>query len=127
MPSQGLKLEVTGGAETARAMNQLGDDVTNMGPVHERIARARLPGVARRTPRRTGALASSWDARGDPSGGGILSPLDYAGVLESGAPGRGIAPVAMVAATLEAETAQIAAEYETAIRERAKARGFRVE
>jgi hypothetical protein len=123
----GKGLTVTGGAETARAFDQLADDVANMGPVHERIARARLPGVARRTPRRTGALAGSWYPSGDKSGGGILSPLDYAGVIEYGAPGRSIAPVGMIAATLEAEADQIAAEYEEAIRERAKARGFRVE
>jgi hypothetical protein len=122
----GFSGTVSGGPATVRAFDQLAQDVANLGPQHERIARARLSGVAARTPVRSGQLAGSWDATATDTGGAIVSPLDYAGVIEYGSSDRGITAAAMVARTLEADTAAILAEYEQAIRDRAKARGFRV-
>jgi len=118
------KIEIKGAAETAHAFDALRNDLADMAPAHEKIARARLPGVRQRTPVRSGALASSWDAEGSPDGGGILSPLPYAGPIEFGSSARNIIGVGMIAATLEAEAADVTAEYGEAIAERARARGF---
>jgi hypothetical protein len=122
MVAKGVR--VTGGAETAAAFDKLAADVADMTATHERIARARLGGVARRTPVLSGALANSWDARGSASAGTILSPLPYAGPIEGGWIRRNIAPAAMIARTLEAETDAIVAEYETSIADMARKRGF---
>lgn len=119
-------LTVTGGAETGRAFDQLASDVVEMPDTHERIARARLSGVRSLTPVRSGALIGSWDASGKPGIGSILSPLAYAPSVEYGVQARGIPPVGMVRRTLEAESAAIVAEYEAAIRDRGRRRGFRV-
>lgn len=116
---------VTGGAETARAFDQLADDIAKMSDVHERIARGRIPGIAGRTPVRTGELRGSWEAEGSPQGGSILSPLAYAVPINFGT--RVLAPVAMIEKTFEAEAKSIEKEYEEAIKEAAKRRGFRVD
>lgn len=120
------KVVVTGGPETAHAFDQLRGDIADLSGAHDKVARARLPGVARRTPVRTGELRGSWETSSAPDSGSILSPLPYAGPVEYGVPARGIVGAAMIARTLEEESAAIAAEYEAAIRDRAKARGFRV-
>jgi len=120
-------LSVTGGPETAAAFDKLGEDVADLSSTHERVARARLGGVARLTPVRTGALVGSWDAAGSPSAGSISSPLAYAATIEGGSDLRGISATRMIARTLEAEQQQLAEEYRLAILERARARGFRLE
>lgn len=119
--------QVEGAAETAAAFDKLRDDVRSMPDVHDKIARARIPGVASRTPVRTGALAGSWDTEPSSGGSAIVSPLAYAAVIEYGSSSRGISAVAMVQRTLEAESQAIADEYGTAILEAGKRRGFPVE
>lgn len=121
----GTGVAITGGPETARAFDQLAEDVSNLGPTHHKIATARLGGVRSRSPVRTGALAGSWSASSDSSGGSITSDVSYAPVLEYGSI-RGVSAVAMVARTLEAEQTELLEEYQAAILERARARGFRV-
>ena len=121
------RMTVHGTAETARAFDQLRDDVADLSTTHEKVARARLVGVRSRTPVRSGALAGSWDAVGATTGGSIVSPLAYAPVLEYGSVERGISAVAMVAATLEAEQVELVDELEVGILEAGKRRGFRVD
>jgi hypothetical protein len=118
------KLKVSGGPETAAAFDKLASDIADMSATHERVARARLGGVAKRTPVLTGALASSWDAEGHPDSGSILTPLPYGAVIEWGSVRRNITPAAMVARTLEADQAAMVAEYEAAIADMARKRGF---
>lgn len=117
---------VRGGPETAHAFDGLRDDVANLEATHHKVAQARLAGVARRTPVRTGELAGSWAAEGSTTGGSIVSPLAYAPVIEYGSAERGITAARMVRDTLEAETGELLEEYRAGILEAAKRRGFRV-
>ena len=119
-------MTVTGGPETAAAFDKLGEDVADLSSTHERVARARLGGVARLTPVKSGELRGSWDAAGSASAGSITSPLAYAATIEGGSD-RGVSAVRMVARTLEAEQAELLEEYRVSILDRARARGFRVD
>ena len=120
-------MTVHGREETAAAFDEFARDVADMTTIHETVIRARLPGVSRRTPVRTGTLQASWDVTADATAGTIGSDVSYAPPVEYGVPGRGIEPARMVAATLEDEQDLIVREYEDALRERARAAGFRVE
>ena len=126
MTASAKGLSVKGGPETAAAFDKLGDDVADLSATHEKVARARLGGVARLTPVRSGDLRGSWDAASSATAGSITSPLAYAATIEGGSELRGVSAVRMIARTLEAEQAQLAEEYRTAILERALARGFRI-
>jgi hypothetical protein len=117
---------VTGGPETAAAFDKLRDDVRDLSATHEKVARARLGSVARLTPVRSGALRDSWDAAGSATAGSIMSPLAYAAAQEYGSDRRGISAVRMIARTLEADQVALLEEYDAAILERARARGFRL-
>jgi hypothetical protein len=119
--------QVEGAAETAAAFDKLRDDVRAMPATHEKIARARIPGVASLTPVRTGELRGSWDTAPTPSGSSIVSPLARAAVFEYGSAARGISAVRMVQRTLEAEGQKMSDEYAAAILEAGKRRGFPIE
>jgi hypothetical protein len=117
---------VHGVRETEQAFNKLQQDIDDMTAVHEAVMRNRLPGVRELTPVLSGALRDSWEALGSPDSGSILSPLPYAPPVEYGVPSRGVAPVGMVNRTLVAQAKQMDKEYEQAINELAKKRGFKV-
>lgn len=125
--AKGSGVTIKGGPETARAFDQLSDDVRDLAPEYARVIAARLPGVRSRTPVATGELAASWDTSAESTGGSILSPLAHAGVHEWGSAARGITASAMVRQTLEAEAQQLADELEAGILERAEKRGFRID
>jgi hypothetical protein len=117
---------VKGGPETAAAFDQLAGDVRDMPAVHGKVAEGRLAGVASRTPVLTGQLRGSWEAAGTARAGSIMSPLAYAATIEGGSV-RGVVAVGMVARTLEAEAGKVADEYDAAILELARRRGFAIE
>lgn len=116
---------IKGGPETARAFGGLADDVSNLQSTHEKVVRARLDGIARRTPVATGALAASWQSSATNEGGSITSDLPYAAAIEYGSV-RGVTGAHMVEDTLKAEESEVLEEYRRAILDRAKARGFRI-
>ena len=117
-------IKVTGDAEIARSFEALARDVGDMRDAHQRVAELLVPGASRRSPRRTGALAASWQAEATKVAASVVSGVEYAGPVEYGQPSRGIPGARMVADTIAAEVDAITGEYERHIEERGKARGL---
>lgn len=115
---------VTGGAEVARGFGALARDLEDMTAPNRRIAALLVPGVARRSPRLTGALAASWRAEASKIAASVTSDLRYAGPVEYGQPRRGIPGARMVRDTVAAEAEQCIAAYRETVAERGKRHGF---
>lgn len=117
-------VRVTGGPEVARAFGALGRDLEDMSDPNRRIATLLVPGVARRTPIFTGALAASWRAEASKIAAAVVSGLPYAGPVEHGVPSRGLPGARMVRDTIDAEAGAILEEYRDRITERGRRHGF---
>ena len=76
-----------------------------------RVSSMLVPGVALRTPRRTGELAASWQAGATKTRARITSPLLRAGPIEYGWPAHGIEPARMVRETVTASSTEIVDTY----------------
>lgn len=112
MPASKERVRVSGVREVTRALKALEASTEDLKAVHTAVARGLLPGVAIRTPRRSGSLAASWSASATKTRARVTSPLVYAGPIEWGWPAHGIDPARMVRATIEAEQREIIAAYE---------------
>lgn len=101
-----------------RGLAELRERVSAMPETHEAVAADLVPGIAQRTPVRTGELAASWSASGEPDRGVITNDEDYAGIVESHAH--------MVADTIAASERTIVEGYEDGIAKTASRVGFGV-
>ena len=93
-------------------MRKLDVSARDLSAAHKAVATSLLPGVALRTPRRTGALAESWKAGATKTRAKLTSSKPYAGPIEYGWPKHGIEPARMVRDTVDAEQAQIVEQYQ---------------
>jgi len=118
------RVDVSGAAETQAAFDALARDVEDLAETHRRAVELLIPGIGRRSPRRTGALAASWRAEATKIAGGVVSGVAYAGPIEYGVPSRGIPGARMVADTIAEQTDAVVAEYDTALTDRGRRRGF---
>jgi hypothetical protein len=114
------RVRVTGVREVQAALKQLEASSADLSGVHKRVVSALLPGIAARSPRRTGALAGSYQAKSTKTRGRIASSVPYSGVIEYGWAQHSIAPARMVRDTIEAEQREIVAMYEQEIETLAK-------
>lgn len=119
------KVSVTGDRELRAAFDALGRDVEDLTETNRRVAELIVPGASRRSPRATGALAASWRSSASKIAAGVVSGVPYAGPVEYGVPGRGMAGARMVADTIAEQSDAILAEYDAGITGRGKRRGFR--
>jgi hypothetical protein len=119
------EVRVTGADAVAEAFAALARDVSDLTDTHRKAAQVLIPGVIRRSPRRSGALAASWRAEASKIAGAVVSGVEYAGPVEYGS--RGIPGARMVADTIEAEADAILGTYHKGIADRGKARGFEVD
>jgi len=116
------RVDVSGDAEVRAAFDALGRDVEDLGETHKRAVELLIPGVSRRSPRRTGALAASWRSEATKIAGSVVSGVGYAGPVEYGA--RGLPGARMVADTIAEQTDAMLAEYDRTLTERGRRRGF---
>jgi hypothetical protein len=116
------RITIGGQREVSAAFDALAKDVADLSEAHKRVAALIVPGAGRRSPRRTGALAASWRAEASKIAAGVVSGVPYAGPVEYGA--RGIPGARMVADTVAEQADAIVEEYDKAITERGKRRGF---
>jgi hypothetical protein len=107
-------------------MRKLEVSAADLKNAHAAVAASLVPGIAMRTPRRTGALAGSWAPGSTKTRARLTSPKPYAGVIEYGWSERGIEPARMIRDTVEANTAEILAAYERELEKLARDAGFGV-
>lgn len=122
----GSELVVTGEEEVAAALDELGRLAADLTEPNRRIVSGLIPEISSRTPRRTGALAVSWQPGADAGSGSISSHLEYAGPIEFGTR-RGVRPYAMIRDTLSARSEDIVKGYEEAIADKGRELGFGVD
>ncbi len=106
------QVRVEGVREVQRALKQLEADAADLKTAHMAVSSQLVPGIAQRTPRRTGALASSWQPGATKTRARLTSTRRYAGVIEYGWPKRGIEPARMVRDTIAASSDEILATYQ---------------
>jgi hypothetical protein len=120
------RVRVEGVAEVQAALKSMELSARDLSAVHKRVVGALLPGIAQRSPRRTGALAGSYSARSTKTRGRIASSVVYSGVIEYGWAQHSIAPARMVRDTIEAEQATIVDTYQHELAELGKRADFTV-
>lgn len=121
------RVRVTGVREVQAALKKLEASSSDLATVHREVAATLIPGVALRSPRRTGVLAGSWSAKSTKTRARIVSSAEYAGVIEYGWAKRGIEPARMVRDTIESSQREIVGEYEDAIAKLGARAGFDVQ
>ena len=84
-----------------------------------------LPGIAQRSPFRTGELERSWSAEPVAGGSAITSSAEHAWPIESGTR-FGVRAHRMVADTIAAEESELLKGFEEHVRELSKRAGFEV-
>lgn len=117
-------VRVDGIPELEAALARFASDTENLAATHDVIARGLLPGVAARTPFRTGLLASSWRGAGTPNTADITSDVEYAAPVEYGVPARGQAAARMVRDAIAASERDIVATYDRELTRMAKGEGW---
>jgi hypothetical protein len=117
-------VKVTGVREVQRALKELGAEAADLKAAHLAVSSSLVPGIAQKTPRRTGALAASWQAGATKTRARLTTPLRYGGVIEYGWPKRGIEPARMIRDTIDASHAEILALYSDELEKLGKAQGF---
>lgn len=127
MAASKSRVKVSGVKEVQAALKRLEASAEDLKAVHTTVVAGILPGVASRTPIRSGALAGSWTAGATKTRGRVLSAKPYAGPIEWGWEAHGIEPAHMVRATIEAEQGEIVAKYEDAIAKLGSRAGFDTE
>lgn len=127
MAASKSRVKVSGVAEVQRALRTLEASSGDLKAVHTTVVASLLPGVASRTPVRSGALAGGWTAGATKTRGRILSSRRYAGPIEYGWQEHGIEPARMVRETIEAEQGEIVAKYEDALEELGRRSGLEVQ
>ena len=118
-------VKVEGVREVQSALKQLSAEAADLKSAHLAVSSALVPGVALRSPRRTGALAASWSPGATKGRARITSTKRYAGVIEYGWAERGIEPARMVRDTVAASHAEILEIYERELARLATGDGFK--
>lgn len=126
MPASKSRIKVSGVKEVTAAMRQLDAAAVDLKAAHNAVAAELVPGIAMRSPRRTGRLAGSWSPNATKGKARLRSSAPYAGVIEYGWSARGIEPARMVADTIEASQAEIIATYERELERLGREAGFGV-
>jgi hypothetical protein len=126
MPASKGAVKVEGVREYQLALKRVSDGAADMTSAHRAVAGRLVPGIALRSPRRTGALASSWVPGATKGRARITSRVLYAGPIEYGWPARHIEPARMVRDTVEASTREIREAYESEIARLGARAGFEV-
>jgi hypothetical protein len=119
--SDGIRVD---SRELERGLDALRARASAMPEAHAAVASSLVPGIAQRTPVRSGALAGSWSASGEDGRGVITSDEPYAGVVEFGDPARGIDGARMVRDTIDASERDVLEGYEAGLEREAKRIGF---
>jgi hypothetical protein len=117
-------VRVEGVRELQTALRKVGAEAADIKSVHLEVASLLVPGVAGRTPVRTGALAESWRAAATKGRARITSSERYAAMVEYGVPERGIEPARMVRDTVDDSHAEILETYERGLERVARGVGF---
>ena len=118
------RVKVEGVRELQKALRDLSSDAADLKPAHLAVSSMLVPGIAQRTPRRSGALAAGWIPGATKGRARITSKQRYAGVIEYGWPERGIEPARMVRDTVDASGQEIVKTYEDEIEKLAQRIGF---
>jgi hypothetical protein len=118
------RVKVEGVRELQKALRDLSSDAADLKPAHLAVSSMLTPGIAQRTPRRSGALAAGWIPGATKGRARITSKQRYAGVIEYGWPERGIEPARMVRDTVDASSAEILSTYEDELEKLARRIGF---
>lgn len=121
------RVKVDGVRELQTALRRFDASTADLKGAHAAVAAALVPGIALRTPKRTGALAASWQAGATKTRARITTPKPYGGVIEYGWPARGIEPARMVRDTVDASQAEIVDTYSREIEKLAERAGFDAE
>lgn len=121
---KGVKVE--GVRELQKALGAVGAEAEDLKAVHLEVAEFLVPGVAERTPARTGNLASSWQAKSTKGRARITSSEPYAAPIEYGWAARGIEPARMVRDTVESSQSEILERYESGLARISERIGFEV-
>jgi len=108
-------VELVGGAQYARTMHQLADDVQHLTDAHAAAGAEVARLAAGRARRRTGALAASFGPLVTDAGVEIGSPLVYAGVQEFGWARHGITPSLALTSALDDSAPAVERIYFAAI------------
>jgi len=124
VPASKSRLKVSGVSEVTKALKQLEASSADLKSAHNAVAATLVPGIAMRSPRRTGALAGSWSPNATATRARLRSSKPYAGVIEYGWAARGIEPARMVADTIEAEQSTIVSTYERELERLGSRAGF---
>lgn len=119
-------VRVEGVRELQTALRRVEAGAQDMTAAHRAVAARLVPGIAVRTPRRSGRLAASWRPGATKGRARITSTERYAGPIEYGWPARGIEPARMVRDTVEASADEIRQAYETEIARLGARAGFEV-
>lgn len=118
------QVRVGGVREMQAALKRVAHDAADMTAAHKAVSAALVPGVALRTPRRTGALSQSWSGGGTKTRARLTSSLPYAGPIEYGWSERGIEPARMVRDTVDASQREIVDAYQHELAKLAARDGF---
>jgi hypothetical protein len=116
------KTEVKGKREVVQAFSRLSSDMEDLTDENTDLAGKIVGDVKRNTRKRTGTLADSWIASGDPSHILFSNPQKYAPVQEFGSDRRSIDPTNAVKKAFEDNTNAITDGYADGTRKRAKRR-----
>ena len=119
-------VKVDGVREVQRALAKVGAEAADLKAAHRAVAAQLVPGIAQRSPRRTGALASGWQPGATKGRARITNTEIYAGVIEYGWPKRGIEPARMVRDTVASSHREILETYEHELGRLAAATGLEV-
>lgn len=126
MPAKRTGVKVEGVRELQAALKVVGESAADMKEAHLAVATELVPDIRQRTPRRTGDLAASWEARSTKGRARISSPLEYAGIIEWGHPARGIEAASPVRDTIDASHEKILKTYEAELAKLSARAGFEV-
>jgi len=118
------ELVVKGQAEVIGALDEFERSADDLTDTHGRVVARLLPDVRAGTPKRTGALAVSWQTSATKDAGSIGSPLTYAGPIEFGT--SRFDGFAMVRDAINRNQGDIVKGYEAALGDAGKRAGFRV-
>jgi len=107
-------------------MAKVGAEAADLKAAHMRVSSMLLPGIASRTPRRSGSLAGGWKPGATKGRARITNVEKYAGVIEYGWSARGIEPARMVRDEVGASHREILELYEAELARLGAAAGFEV-